>query len=318
MSGAGISSGLTLEQLQREMAAAVMQPLTADESMQPVDTTGRWDGTEMQAVASRFIQPNDRLTAFDRLEIYNRQYWFRLQSTFTEDFPALRAVVGDARFEQLATAYLSAHPSRSFTLRNLGSQLHAWLQQNPSYAGRRIALALDVVRVEWACIEAFDNAELSPMRAEEMALLGADSRIGLQPYVRLLDLAYPADDLVLAMHQRQKRESSEAGSRHEENEGAEENASLRLRKRRTRLAVHRSDYSLYYKPLSEYEYRILSALQAGDTLGNALEKAFEHARISVKRRLALVQSWFANWAELGWICKADSITDSTADITRKA
>lgn len=312
-SGAGMNSGMTLEQLQREMAAAVMQPLTADESMQPVDTTGRWDGTEMQAVASRFIQPNDRLSAFERLEIYNRQYWFRLQSAFTEDFPALRAVVGSDRFERLATAYLFAHPSRSFTLRNLGSRLHAWLKENPSYAGRRLVLALDVVQVEWACIEAFDNAETTPLRADEMAQLSADSRIGLQPYVRLLDLAYPADDLVLAMHQRQKRESSEAGSRHEEMDDTDENASLRLRKCRTWLAVHRSEYSLYYKSLSEHEYRILSALQTGHTLGESLDAAFEGARIAEKRRLALVQSWFANWAALGWICAADAVIENTKE-----
>jgi hypothetical protein len=302
-----MSGGMRLEQLQREMAAAVMQPLTADESMQAIDTTGRWNGIEMQDVASRFIQPNDRLTAFERLEIYNRQYWFRLQNAFLEDFPALRAVVGNERFEELTTAYLTAHPSRSFTLRNLGSQLYAWLKENPSYAGRRLALALDVVQVEWACIEAFDNAEVTPLRAEEMAQLGADSRLGLQPHVRLLDLAYPADDLVLAMHQRQKRESSEAGSRHEDADDADEHASLRLRKRRTRLAVHRLEYSLYYKPLSEQEYRILSALRTGHTLGESLEMAFEGARIAAKRHLALVQSWFANWAELGWICAADPV-----------
>ena len=32
----------------------------------------------MRAAASEFIKPNDRLSSFERLEIYNRQYWFRL------------------------------------------------------------------------------------------------------------------------------------------------------------------------------------------------------------------------------------------------
>jgi hypothetical protein len=308
VTNAGTGSGLTLEQLQREMAAAVMQPLTPDEQMQPVDTTGRWGGRAMEAVVSRFIQPNDRLTAFERLEIYNRQYWFRLQGAFAEDFAALRAVVGGERFEALANAYLAAHPSRSFTLRNLGARLHGWLESNPSFAGRRAALALDVVRVEWACVEAFDNAERAPLSAAAMLRLDGDSRLGLQPYVRLLDLAYPADDLVLAMHRRQRRESSEAGTRHEDDE-AESGESLRLRRRRTWLAVHRLEYSLYYKPLTVYEFRILSALREGRPLGEALEAAFEGARVSAKRRLELVQSWFANWAELGWICAPDSASE---------
>ncbi len=36
------------------------------------------DGRSMRAVASQIIKPNDRLTSFERLEIYNRQYWFRV------------------------------------------------------------------------------------------------------------------------------------------------------------------------------------------------------------------------------------------------
>jgi hypothetical protein len=292
---------MNLEQLQREMGAAVMQPLTADELMQPQDTTGRWSGRAMEAVASEFIRPNSRLTAFERLEIYNRQYWFRLQSAFAEDFPALRSVVGASRFEAIANAYLSAHPSRSFTLRNLGSKLVEWLRANPGYAGRKLALAVDVVRVEWACIEAFDNAEVSPLSLDEVASLGEDSRLGLQPYVQLLALSYPADDLVLDMHQKQKRESSEAGAKAESFDSGPLRP-LQLRKRRTWLAVHRADLSLYYRRLSHIEYRTLAALQQGMTLPHALETGFEGSRLAAGSRIRFVQQCFANWAALGWFC----------------
>jgi len=297
-----IGPAMSLEDLQRTMGAAVMQPLTPDEEMQPHDTTGRWNGRAMAEVVGEFIAPNDRLTAFERLEIYNRQYWFRLQTAFNEDFPALRAVVGVERFERLMNAYLAAHPSRSFTLRNLGSKLLAWLTENPQHAGRRQALALDVVRVEWACIEAFDNAEFAPLSVEEVAAIGADSRLALQPYVQLLALQYPADDLVLDMHQQQKRESSEAGTRPESMD-EEPYEPLRLRKRATWLAIHRADFSLYYKRLTQPEYLTLCALHDGQTLPEALEAGFSGSRLAVTTQLNLVRQWFANWAELGWICK---------------
>jgi hypothetical protein len=293
---------MNLEDLQRTMGAAVMQPLTADEEMQPRDITGRWNGRAMAEVADEFIAPNSRLTSFERLEIYNRQYWFRLQTAFNEDFPALKAVVGAERFESLMNAYLAAHPSRSFTLRNLGSKLLAWLTQNPQYAGRRQALALDVVCVEWACIEAFDNAERAPLSAEEVATVGADSQLALQPYVQLLALQYPADDLVLDMHQHQKRESTEAGTRPESME-EESYQPLRLRKRATWLAIHRSDLSLYYKRLMQSEYRTLCALRDGQTLPEALEAGFAGSHLAIGMQLNQVRQWFSNWAELGWICK---------------
>jgi hypothetical protein len=293
---------MNLEELQRTMGAAVMQPLTAEEEMQSHDLTGRWKGRAMEEVASEFIAPNSRLTAFERLEIYNRQYWFRLQGAFAEDFSGLRAVVGTERFEVLMNAYLAAHPSRSFTLRNLGSKLLDWLTHNPQHAGRRLALALDVVRVEWACIEAFDNAEFAPLNAEEVAAIGSDSRLALQPHVQLLALQYPADDLVLDMHQHQKRESSEAGTRPESLD-EEPYTPLRLRKRDTWLAVHRADLSLYYRRLSRAEYLTLCALRDGRTVPEALEAGFADSKLAIGAQISLVRNWFTNWAELGWICK---------------
>jgi len=292
---------MNLEELQRTMAAAVMQPLTEEEEMQPRDTTGRWQGRPMDEVVGQFIAPNSRLTAFERLEIYNRQYWFRLQTAFHEDFPALRAVVGPDRFQALMNAYLAAHPSRSFTLRNLGSKLSSWLTQNPQVAGRKIKLALDVIGVEWACIEAFDNAEFPPLKLEEIAALGANPQLALQPYVQLLALDYPADDLVLDMHQRQRRESSEAGARPEADED-EDFTPLRLRRYATWLAIHRVDYSLYYKRLTQPEYRTLASLRAGHTLAEALESAFADTRLSATSQIREVQQWFATWAQLGWLC----------------
>src|ERR1700683_208060 len=109
--------------LQRKMVRAVMTPLTESKRMRQVAP----DGRSLRRVSSQIIKPNPRLTAFERLEIYNRQYWFRVLSALAEDFPALRSVIGDRAFEAMSVAYLTAYPSRSFSLRNLGSHLPEWL-----------------------------------------------------------------------------------------------------------------------------------------------------------------------------------------------
>ena len=96
-----------------------MQPLTPGEQMQPRTR----DGRSMHEVAAEFIKPNDRLNSFERLEIYNRQYWFRVLAALEEDFRGLRAIIGPRRFEALSKAYLIDCPSESFTLRNLGSRV---------------------------------------------------------------------------------------------------------------------------------------------------------------------------------------------------
>ncbi len=69
-----INSRAQLRQLQRVMTGALFRPLTPQWRMQKHWT----DGTPMKELASEFIKPNDRLSSFERLEIYNRQYWFRV------------------------------------------------------------------------------------------------------------------------------------------------------------------------------------------------------------------------------------------------
>jgi hypothetical protein len=291
---------MSLADLQREMAAAVMMPLTPDEKMRETAA----DGRAMTGVTASFIAPNSRLSAFERLEIYNRQYWFRVLHALAEDFPALRAVVGTSRFEALSVAYLTAHPSRSFSLRNLGSKLVEWLAANPKWTGRRQALAIDVARVEWAFVEAFDNAERTPLTLDQIATLEGGSTLALQPHVQLLALAYPADDITLALHQKEKRQTSEAGVGHEDDEEAP--AKLpRLRRRPTRVAAHRVDFNVYYRRLEREEYLTLVAIRDGKTLVEALDSGFAGSRIPEGRRPQRVREWFAAWAELGWICALD-------------
>ena len=289
-----------LAALQREMAAAVMQPLTAGEAMR--STTS--DGRPMSDVAASFIAPNSRLSAFERLEIYNRQYWFRVLSALAEDFPGLRAVVGSRRFESLSIAYLTEHPSRSFTLRNLGAMLPGWLAARPQQAGRRHRLAIDVARIEWAFVEAFDSAGHDPLTLDQIATLDEHSRLGLQPHLRLIALAFPADELVLKLHQREKRQTSEAGVEHDDSDEAP--VSLpRLLARPTWLAAHRVDLSVYYRRLQREEFQMLAAIREGAPLSRAIEAGFAGSRLGQSRRAARVREWFANWAELGWICAPD-------------
>jgi len=290
-------SPMSLADLQREMAAAVMTPLTADEQMRETAP----DGRAMKDVAASFIAPNSRLTAFERLELYNRQYWLRVRGALAEDFPAVRAVVGANRFEELSVAYLSVHPSRSFSLRNLGSKLVDWLIANPRWTGRRHALAVDLARIEWAFVEAFDNAERTPLTLDQIATLDEGSRLALQPHVQLLALNYPADDIALALHGKEKRQTSEAGVTHDDGDPAPVRLP-RLRRKPTWVAAHRVDLNVYYRRMEREEFQTLAAIRDGHTLGDALEAGFSGSQMAETRRAGRVRAWFATWAELGWMC----------------
>jgi len=290
---------MTLLELQRRMAEAVMLPLTRTDTMQQKTR----DGRSMKAEAAGFIKPNDRLTSFERLEIYNRQYWFRVISAFSEDFPGLAAVVGQAAFDKLTRAYLADCPSQSFTLRNLGSQLETWLREHPEHAGKRLELALDVVRLEWAYIEAFDNAAERALTLADLGQLDGESQLSLQPHLRLLYLLHSVDDFVIDVHRRQASQGVASNAV----TSAKRSRSRRLPATLTRediyLGVHRYENAVYYKRLDSEEYLLLRALGAGSTLGEALEHAFVLSALPEDERPLRVRAWFTNWAELGWFCR---------------
>jgi hypothetical protein len=293
---------MSLMELQRTMARAVTQPLTPTERMQRKAP----GGGKMSAYASRFIKPNDRLTSFERLEIYNRQYWFRVLSSMIEDFPGLRAVLGERRFEEMAKAYLGDNPSQSFTLRNLGSRLEAWLRKRPKWTGIKQKLALDIVRLEWADIEAFDGKAEEALRPEDLSGdVGPNLRLKLQPYIQLLGLHYPVDDLLLDVRKEDEDTDFASNAFQERRKHKRVQAVAKLKPAEIYLVVHRVDYSVYFRRIDREEFLILSALRQGKPLGKAIEIAFRKSSIAPQERPSRVQEWFQNWAALGWFCRAE-------------
>jgi hypothetical protein len=290
---------MNLLAIQRQMAAAVMTPLTPSERMRQVAPNGR----SMRAVANKIIKPNDRLTSFERLEIYNRQYWFRVLSGFAEDFPGLRAILGTRAFDKVAEAYLKDCPSTSFTMRNIGSKLEPWLRKHPKFAGPRQHLALDMVRLEWAEINAFDGKRENPLTPADLAEANpAKLRLGLQLYITLLDLKYPVDDLLLAVRKDAEDVSVASNAMSERHKTKRVKAVASMKPGQIFLAVHRMGEEVYFRRLEREEFAILSFLRDGKSLNAAIDAGLRQSATPATERPLLIQKWFQTWSTLGWFC----------------
>lgn len=288
---------MTLLELQRRMAEDVRRPLTTDFQMQV--TTD--DGASVDAIAESYISPNDRLCSFERLEIYNRQYWFRLISAVSEDFPTLNALLGARRFDPLILAYLYENPSTSWTLRDLGAKLPNFLEAHPEFTGRRHRLAVDVARLEWAYVDAFDRKHRTPLTAEEAQTTGPDSRLSLQPHLQLLELSYPVDSLVLVVKKGAPETEivSNAANRRESKNRLNLPA---MRQQRVWLAVHRFEDSVYYRRIGRETFLLLSAFRSGASFSEAVTLAFEKTKLSAEEQATVLRESFAQASELGWFC----------------
>jgi hypothetical protein len=276
------------------MASALVRPLTSDDKLQP-----RWiDGRPMDEVASEFIKPNDRLTSFERLQLYSRMYWFRLYDAIRDDCPGLVAALGERTFMHLSQAYLARYPSSSFTLRDLCSRLGQFILEKPRLTAPRTALAAEIARFQWAQTVAFDGESRPVIAASQFARTRPSRlRLGLQPYVTLLALRYPVDTYVLALKRRDALRSEASNT--PDAVAAVHRKSRRTalpRPRRTWVAVHRHNNRLFYKRLDPAAFRILKSLARGLTLSRAIAAA------GPRVRPAQVRDWFTSWMALGWFC----------------
>ncbi|HKO94438.1 MAG TPA: DNA-binding domain-containing protein, partial [Polyangiaceae bacterium] len=88
----------------------------------------------IRAEAADRLTGNDRLAPVEQLEIYREQFWLRHTASLVEDFPGVGGVLGQADWEQLVEGYLQAHPSESWTLRELGRHFAEHVTHCPALA----------------------------------------------------------------------------------------------------------------------------------------------------------------------------------------
>lgn len=150
------------------------------------------------------VNPDAKLGATERVDIYADMYFYRLLDCLAEDFPKTKITLGDTRFHNLVTDYLLAHPPSHFSLRELGRAFPEFASQNP--VARECPLLADLAALEWARVDVFDAADTTPLSRQGLfeksgrapdefvvALIPASRLIGVQtgvlPLWRSLDWA---------------------------------------------------------------------------------------------------------------------------------
>ena len=252
----------------------------------------------------RFIKPNGRLTSLERLEIYSRSYWYRMLDSLYEDFPGLRAVLGQRAFERLAKAYLTER-----ALGNPGpcaTWVRAWRNGCNAIPGIRRRTGW-LWRSTWCGsngphIEAFDEADEKVLGPEDLLELGPAMRIGLQPHIRLIELRYPVDDLRVKVNSASEEHGTASNAVLKRKAGGMVRRIRRMPPEHIFLAVHRHDFMIYYRRLDAEEFHLLAGLGKGLAVGKAMEAALEDSPVPVEELRRRVEAWFAAWAEMGWVC----------------
>jgi hypothetical protein len=241
------------------------------------------------------IAPSSRQTSVERLTVYAQSYWARLVGCLEEEFPTVRAAVGDEAFASFAVGYIEAHPSTSYTLGRLSDRFVSYLQETAAHAAghtdaRWSQAVVEIARLERAITEVFDapgGETIGYLTPIELAAIApdrqADLKLTLLPTVRLMTFDHDVNEFFTAV--RRAAPSGESPPWPAE--------------RRTYLALSRRDFVVRRHALSHPEFVLLSGVAAGTTLSGALASLFDDPTIDVESAAASLGRWFAAWSEAG-------------------
>jgi len=124
---------------------------------------------------------------------------------------------------------------------------------------------------------------------------------------KLLDLAYPVDDLLIGIRRNADPElendiASNVIVMPHTHRSSRKRVTL-PKPKKTYLAVHRQDYEVYFKRLQPEAFALLRALRDGKPLSAAIEASVKWTNKPVGRITEQLHDWFANWSSLGWFCR---------------
>jgi len=251
-----------------------------------------FSGANEAQLANAIADPTG-VGAVTRLDVYRNAYYIRLQEALAHDFPALLAVLGDEAFGHQMANYLRSCPSTSPSLRQLGQPLSDWFRKSDKHA------LSDLAALEWAVLAAFDAADVSPLDADDLAMISPGHwnqlRFELQPALSLLQTQSNSHELWAA--HRDKRAIPPVRSTTPQH-----------------LAIWRIPESPIIRLLSKQAFLSLNSLECGSTFGDICVRLT--AQESVEDVPTVAAQLLLEFVSNGWITAVSSASPSKDNARR--
>ncbi|MEE8387674.1 MAG: DNA-binding domain-containing protein [Acidiferrobacterales bacterium] len=150
-----------------------------------------------QSSLPTWVSAGGRATPETQLLVYTSAYRARLTEVLAEDFPAIANAIGEDGFETLAEAYIDAHPSRYFSLRDFGDHMADFMTHAADY--KDMPWLSELAVFERLLGRAFDATDAPIFREQDMAAVPAenwaDLRFILHPSVQRIDCIWDAPSM---------------------------------------------------------------------------------------------------------------------------
>ncbi len=242
----------SLDRLQRWMFNVVIHPAGVRKAIHTSKAQEFYEIVEDELES--LIEPSEALSSADRMQIYSNCYTWRLVEVLEEEFPGIRAYLGEDEFYQLAKDYLDQHPSQSYGLQGLGLHFADFLSHRDSLQ-HHLFLA-DVATVERALEDVFSKKQETQVSPEELLAVSMDKWPNMSfkciSALELYPLDYPVNKFLTAAKQ-------------------DETEAMQIpQAKQSYVMVYQKNFVSWRASMSKEQFEVLKALKDGLCLGQAL------------------------------------------------
>ena len=268
----------------RELQTLLYQSITDPDGTK--ESIGEERGL-VPGVIEALVCGDERLSAFERVDIYANAYFYRLLECLGEDFPATLAVLGEDNFAALVRGYLLEHRPTEPSIAYAGLYLADFL--NDHSFTKRWPFIADLARLERAVLEVFHAADTPVLALETLYAVPSEEwpavKLRAHPAVEIVHSEWLIADLLDMVEHGRKWTDPE----HEE----------------ASVLVWRQNALVHYRSLEPVERDALVLISKGASFASVCEAVAASAE--EPNHVGLIGRLMARWLADGIIMAADAM-----------
>jgi hypothetical protein len=288
---------MELAKLQAWFGQAISQPLPEIYATNPLAVSL----PNLRAEADARLKEKGAFTGFDRLGVYNQQYWFRLITIMQDEYPCTVHLLGLRSFNGWAVQYLLAYPPVSPYLAELDLHFPDFMVKHYSPEHSKATLDLEAMKPEQAM-----PVVLEAIAYDRAFSKGFDAPAGIT--IAEAGLSDPSEIMTLAIclapHVSPLTMSYDFAAYRElclSDESLE--AVFVLHPAESHVVIYRDrELSMQIKAVSKVALKVLTEFRATSLLADVFARL--DGMFSPAEQLELeagLTTWFQFWVAEGWL-----------------
>jgi len=247
----------------------------------------------IEEVAKKYIAPSPTLQPFQRIELYNQQYWWRLLSRLHESVPTTTRLFGHTEFNKvIGIPYLLKYPPNHWSLNTLGNNLDHWIEEE--YREKDKVLVHDATKIDIAYNKAFFTPQYPSLTNEDINGNPSDilqQSLYLQPHTHFFKFRYD----LFAFRKEFLAQEPEYWVEHD---------FPKLKKGEFHFLLFRDrKNAILWKELEAEEFAVLQLFQEGTSVEEICSWIESQNDTFQEKAAANLAAWFKEWTFQGLLFK---------------